>query len=97
MFAKNDSKNQFDRGSVVASGEADGMGTTRQRMKCFDTPRKQGYWCFGFFCILLSVAIILGVSIKKVDSTEYGVMYNVHSKQLDAAILSGGLHVGPPG
>ena len=35
--------------------------------------------------------------MKKLDSTEYGLQYNVHNKQLDEAAVSGGLHLGPPG
>ncbi|KAL3823166.1 hypothetical protein ACHAXA_010422 [Cyclostephanos tholiformis] len=50
--------------------------------------------------VVVVVAVSLGVliaSLKKVPSTEMGVQYNVHKKQLDEATKSGGLFIGPPG
>ena len=35
--------------------------------------------------------------MKKVSSTEYGLEYNVYTKQLDEIAKGGGLHAGPPG
>ena len=62
-----------------------------------DTVTKRVTWCFVIFCVLLAVGIILAFSIKRVESTEYGVVYDVHTKQLQDAVQSGVLHVGPPG
>lgn len=51
-----------------------------------------------FALVILAVIIgVLAASLKKVPSTEMGVQYNVHKKQLDDAAKSGGLFVGPPG
>lgn len=53
-------------------------------------------WAFAL--VILAVIIgVLAASLKKVPSTEMGVQYNVHKKQLDDAAKSGGLFVGPPG
>ena len=41
--------------------------------------------------------IMLSPLHTKVPSTEMGVQYNVHKKQLEDATKSGGLFVGPPG
>jgi len=49
------------------------------------------------FILLVLSAILLGVSLQKLQSTEYGLEYNVHSKHLDEAAKTGGLHTGPPG
>ena len=46
------------------------------------------------FCVIFGVLL---ASLGKVPSTEMGVQYNVHKKQLDDATKSGGLFVGPPG
>eukprot|EP00545_Synedropsis_sp_CCMP1620_P012084 CAMPEP_0119004782 /NCGR_PEP_ID=MMETSP1176-20130426/1340_1 /TAXON_ID=265551 /ORGANISM="Synedropsis recta cf, Strain CCMP1620" /LENGTH=346 /DNA_ID=CAMNT_0006956527 /DNA_START=89 /DNA_END=1129 /DNA_ORIENTATION=+ len=62
-----------------------------------DTKAKRVSWWVGICCVLIAVIVLLAVSIKKVDSTEFAALYNVHSKQLDDAAKTGGLHVGPPG
>jgi hypothetical protein len=49
------------------------------------------------FVVLVTGIIVLVRSLNKLDSTEYGVQYNSHSKQLDEAAKTGGLHAGPPG
>ena len=69
----------------------------RQHVACCDTKCKRWSWFVGIFCVLLAVLVILCVSIKKVDSTEYGVVYDVHTKQLSDAVQTGSLHIGPPG
>lgn len=50
-------------------------------------------------CVLLVVLVVvlLSISIKRVDSTEYGLQYDRFSKQLTDDATEGGLHVGPPG
>jgi hypothetical protein len=50
-----------------------------------------------WLCLFIAVAIILGVSIKAVESTEYGIQYDVHTKYLKDSPYSGGLFMGPPG
>eukprot|EP00568_Trieres_chinensis_P006591 CAMPEP_0183290716 /NCGR_PEP_ID=MMETSP0160_2-20130417/340_1 /TAXON_ID=2839 ORGANISM="Odontella Sinensis, Strain Grunow 1884" /NCGR_SAMPLE_ID=MMETSP0160_2 /ASSEMBLY_ACC=CAM_ASM_000250 /LENGTH=310 /DNA_ID=CAMNT_0025451369 /DNA_START=65 /DNA_END=994 /DNA_ORIENTATION=+ len=60
--------------------------------------RNAGKWWCGFALVLLVVAgTLIGVSLKKVKSTELGLKYNVHSKKLADAAKTGGLHTGPPG
>lgn len=63
---------------------------------CDTQPKKIAWGCF-IFVLLITAATLLGVSLKKVESTEYGLEYNIHSKQLDAIAKVGGLHLGPPG
>jgi len=61
-------------------------------------PKFRNRICCGVICILLLVAsILIGMSLKKVSSTEYGVSYTKYSKKLDDAVKSGGLYTGPPG
>jgi hypothetical protein len=74
----------------------DTMDALRDIRLC-DTGCKRFAWWTALFCIFLSVAIILGVSIKQVGSTQYGIQYDVHTKYLKDAAYSGGLFIGPPG
>ena len=50
-----------------------------------------------FACVVCVSIGLLIASLRKVPSTEMGVQYNVHKKQLDDATKSGGLFLGPPG
>jgi regulator of protease activity HflC (stomatin/prohibitin superfamily) len=52
------------------------------------------------FLVLAVVATVIGLlasSFRKLGSTQYGLEYNVHKKQLADAATAGGLHAGPPG
>jgi prohibitin 2 len=61
-------------------------------------PKFRNRFCCGTIAILLLVAsILIGMSLKKVSSTEYGVSYTKYSKKLADAAKSGGLYTGPPG
>ena len=51
----------------------------------------------GIFAVLFTSAILIAVSLKKIKSTEYGLEYDIYTKQLDDAAKVGGLHAGPPG
>lgn len=51
---------------------------------------------FAFVCVIVSMGLLIA-SLKKVPSTEMGIQYNIHKKQLEDAIKSGGLFIGPPG
>jgi len=53
-------------------------------------------WAFAFVVLCVCVGV-LAASLKKVPSTEMGVQYDVHRKQLEDATKSGGLFLGPPG
>lgn len=54
--------------------------------------------CCAFFFVLVCVSIgLLASSLKKVETTEYGIEYDIHKKELDEAAKSGGLFAGPPG
>jgi len=50
-------------------------------------------------CIVLAIVAIalIAASLKKVEETEYGLMYTRFSKRLDDEAQSGGLFPGPPG
>lgn len=58
--------------------------------------RKICCWIFTLSCILVAIGLLVS-SLKKVPSTEMGVQYNIHKKQLEDATKSGGLFLGPPG
>jgi hypothetical protein len=53
--------------------------------------------CFCISSIVLATTVIVGVSFGAVEPTEYGILYNTITKQLDTStILEGGLqYVGP--
>lgn len=46
---------------------------------------------------VLLLVILLPLSLKRLDSTEYGLQYNVRKKDLNQEVFNGGLHGGPPG
>jgi regulator of protease activity HflC (stomatin/prohibitin superfamily) len=75
---------------AASSGPRDPL--TREQIR----NRRIGCGVFTFV-VLLTGIILLITSLKKLESTEYGVEYNSHSKQLDDATKSGGLFAGPPG
>mmetsp|Transcript_6036 Transcript_6036/g.11207 ORF Transcript_6036/g.11207 Transcript_6036/m.11207 type:complete len:395 (+) Transcript_6036:67-1251(+) len=54
-------------------------------------------WGIGIIALLIFIIVMLAVSLKKVDETEYGVKYAKYKKELDDAAVSGGLFAGPPG
>ena len=62
--------------------------------KMFDTKPKKYAWAFLGLAVVVTAISVLAVSFKKVDSTEYGLEYNVHNKQLDEIAKGGGLHIG---
>eukprot|EP00980_Cylindrotheca_fusiformis_P006482 scaffold1377_cov126-Cylindrotheca_fusiformis.AAC.27 len=61
--------------------------------------RRRRKWCIiASVGVVLIIAIsLISVSLKKVDSTEFGIQYNIHKKELDDAAKTGGLFAGPPG
>lgn len=65
------------------------------------TPQERKNRCIGFSVlgfVVLCVAIgLIAASLKKVETTEYGLEYDIHAKELDDAAKSGGLFLGPPG
>ena len=66
--------------------------------KCCDSRNKKKRWCIWIIIpLLMTTALLLFMSFKKVSSTQYGVKYTRYSKQLDEAVRTGGLHIGPPG
>jgi len=49
-------------------------------------------------CIaVLLIIILISSSLKKLEETEFGLLYNIWSKDLDDEAQSGGLFLGPPG
>lgn len=53
--------------------------------------------CVGTTALLITAFTLIGVSLRKLSSTEYGVSYTKYSKKLAEAAKQGGLHAGPPG
>lgn len=60
------------------------------------TSRQQAY-CGIFLVLAITASVLIGVSLKRVSTTEYGISYTKYSKQLADAAKSGGLFSGPPG
>lgn len=58
--------------------------------------RRKFCWGFAFVCVCVIIGVLVA-SLKKVPSTEMGVQYNIHKKELDEAAKSGSLFLGPPG
>lgn len=54
-------------------------------------------WTTVALLALIGVILLLCVSFRKVEETEYGVRYARYKKELDDAAVSGGLFPGPPG
>ena len=56
-------------------------------------------WISISLCVIISFVsiILLAISLKKVEETEYGLLYTRWSKNLDDDAQSGGLFAGPPG
>lgn len=46
---------------------------------------------------IIVVSTLIGVSLKKLSSLEYGIEYDIWAKTLDDAAKQGGLFLGPPG
>jgi len=53
--------------------------------------------CGSVIFIVIVGAILLAVSLKRLQSVEYGLEYTRFSKHLDELAKTGGLHAGPPG
>lgn len=54
-------------------------------------------WSVCTVISLIISSILIGVSLKKLSSVEYGIEYDRWAKELDDAAKQGGLHAGPPG
>lgn len=54
-------------------------------------------WTVCTVISLIISSILIGVSLKKLSSVEYGIEYDRWAKELDDAAKQGGLHAGPPG
>jgi len=53
---------------------------------------------FKFFGVVVVVScFLIGFSLRKLDSTEYGLQYDKNAKVLSTNVKEGGLHAGPPG
>jgi prohibitin 2 len=60
------------------------------------TKRKRCLYAFIFVVVCTAIGVF-AASFGKVESTEFGLEYNIHKKELDDAAKSGGLFIGPPG
>lgn len=79
-------------------GNDDGSGTY-SRVSPFDFSKPgvaTGWKIFTAIALIVS-GILIGVSLQRISSVEYGVEYDTVAKILDDAAKQGGLHVGPPG
>jgi regulator of protease activity HflC (stomatin/prohibitin superfamily) len=81
----------------VPTDEESQGGCNFQCSNLFDKQWKKSAWGVFGCAVLITCIGLLAASLKKVGSTEYGLEYNVHNKQLDDIAKTGGLHLGPPG
>lgn len=92
-----DSDDEEKRGFFRRCGRRSGSSSSSSWNLC-DSSWKRFQWCaYLGLPLLLIIIVMLSVSLKKLNSTEYGVEYDWHKKQLDDAVKNGGLHAGPPG
>lgn len=54
-------------------------------------------WIFASLSIIVVISALIGLSLRKVATNEYGVKYDIYSKTLASSSLSGGLYFGPIG
>mmetsp|Transcript_24683 Transcript_24683/g.44676 ORF Transcript_24683/g.44676 Transcript_24683/m.44676 type:complete len:376 (-) Transcript_24683:110-1237(-) len=93
----NETKNYNTEVEPVSNlGENPPEPPERKQIHCCDTSTKQIAWGVFVLAILITVICLLATSFEKLDSTQQGVEYNVHSKTLADAAKTGGLHAGPP-
>jgi len=78
-----------------STNHRDSSPPTNRRLTMASTTKKL-LWTFALVVLLVIIGVI-AASLKKVSSTEMGVQYNIHKKQLLDATKSGGLFIGPPG
>lgn len=64
---------------------------------CCGSPQKKWCWGIGVFAIFVILLVLLIMSLKRLESTEYGLEYHPRKKKLDEEPQQGGLHFGPPG
>jgi len=71
----------------------------RPRKELTTKQKRCRMWTCGVFSfiILVTGVILLAKSLVKLDDNEYGLSYAKHSKVLEKAAKSGGMHTGPPG
>ena len=65
--------------------------------ECCDSGTKRWTWCACVCVVLIVAMVLLIVSLKRLESTEYGLEYHPRKKELDEVAKQGGLHAGPPG
>jgi regulator of protease activity HflC (stomatin/prohibitin superfamily) len=85
-----DGKYPWSKSATASTGPPDPL--TREQIR----NRWIGCGVFTFVLVLTGIVLLI-TSLRKLESTEYGVEYNTHSKQLEDASKSGGLFTGPPG
>lgn len=61
-----------------------------------NTNSRRAFWATLVVLAMLFVGIMVGVSVKKLDSTQFGVQYDKLAKRL-LDVHGEGLHSGPPG
>jgi regulator of protease activity HflC (stomatin/prohibitin superfamily) len=65
-------------------------------LDCSNSTVRRSWGVCTIIAIIVSSTLI-GVSLKKLTSLEYGIEYDVWAKTLDDAAKQGGLFLGPPG
>jgi len=90
-----ESANKPSRAPSSTTNHRDSSSTNNRRHTMASGAKKL-LWAFALVVLLVIIGVI-AASLKKVSSTEIGVQYNIHKKQLEDATKSGGLFFGPPG
>ena len=73
------------------------LGDVNWGETCCGSTNKKWAWVIGVGVVSLIVLVILIMSLRRLESTEYGLEYHPRKKELDEAVKQGGLHAGPPG
>jgi len=103
MFASNLEEGQQQPIEAKKSSEIVGLSTKSTETMARDTnpeavdKRRKIALCVFLGVSLIVIIGVLASSFGKVGSIEYGIEYDIHKKELDAAAKSGGLFIGPPG
>jgi hypothetical protein len=65
--------------------------------QCCNTKYKRWGWCGFTFVVIIVSTVLLAGSLKRIDSTQYGLEYHPRKKELEEVAQQGGMHIGPPG
>ncbi|KAL3909145.1 MAG: hypothetical protein SGILL_008204 [Bacillariaceae sp.] len=86
-------------GGTRSHGTSNARSNRPHRRELTDEEKQGQCICISILVVFVLIfsSVMVAVSLRKVDETEYGVKYARYKKELDDAAVSGGLFPGPPG